>query len=256
MNDLARATAAEALRLRRTLAVTVALAAPGFAGVVALLIGSRRKNPLPEGADGWLALFESVWPLWTLMMLPLLITAITALMSQIEHQSSAFKQLYATPTARWAVYAAKLLVGTALAALASLAAATALVAVGYILRAARGEMHPLPASPPLAAISELTLAPLAASLALVALHLWIGMRFRSFAVAVSVGILGTFSALAFMGAEEGFWWPWLLPMYAMPGVRPAEDAMFTIPPTILGPLAWFVLGALGCWRVTRRDVLG
>jgi len=253
VRDLWAAMMAECLRLRRTLALTVTLAAPIFVGVIVLIIGTRRREPLAADASGWLGVFQQVWTLWALMMLPMVITAMTALAAQVEHQASAWKQLYATPTARWAVYASKLLAASALALVSSVVAALAVVGAGLALRVIRPETHPLPLSWPAGEIAQMVALPWLASLALVAGHLWVAVRFRSFAVAVSAGILGTFSALAFMGAAEGFWWPWLWPAYALPSVQPGEQAGWVLSPAVSGVLAWAALGALGCWRCVRRD---
>ena len=89
-------------KLRGSLALLVAVAAPAFPGILAmlgLLSGGR--------AASWSDSFRFMLPLWCLFLAPMVIAAFTALAAQIEHNGRGWDHLLALPIARWRIFAAK-----------------------------------------------------------------------------------------------------------------------------------------------------
>src|SRR6185295_20391962 len=72
----------------------------------------------------------------------------------------------------------------------------------------------------------------ASSLLLIAVQLWVALRFSSFVPGLVLGIAGTFFAVVATGAKEGVFMPWQMPVNIL-----AKEAWRV--PTALG------LGALG-----------
>ncbi len=108
MIALGRALNAETLKLKRTLAVWLALFAPlGIAALTVLLYVQRADDMINEKVTAWYGFVQQNAALWLLLMLPLFVTLETALLTQMEHGHQTWKQLYALPLPRWAVYAAK-----------------------------------------------------------------------------------------------------------------------------------------------------
>ena len=98
---LRRAVSAEALKLKRTLAVWMVFIAPSV--VVALnfvMWLDRGENFMLQRDSAWQALAQNVLLFWALLMLPLFVTLETALLGGVDHGSQQWKHLHALPIPR------------------------------------------------------------------------------------------------------------------------------------------------------------
>ncbi len=242
MTDFLRACSSELLKLRRTLALRLAVLMPlllvllQFSYVLRVrhLRGSLWQN-LIQGTMGW-----------SILMLPLTAALLTALLAGIEHRENNWKLLFALPVSRSAMYAAKLVIAQALLAISHLTLWAGLLAAGLLLHALFPALKYGPA-PWLELLGKLALMHLAAC-ALISIHLWTSVRARSFTVPLGLGIGAVMVSVA--GARD--WamtlYPWMLPANTTsPDRLPAALAL-----GIFGGLALSILGA---WDTTRRDVL-
>ena len=87
-----------------------------------------------------------------------------------------------------------------------------------------------------------------AALCVTALQWLIATRFRSFAVAVSVGIGGTFVAVAATSSKWGLYFPWLMPVNIL--ASEPERADLAMAYGLTGGILIYGLGIL--W-LARRD---
>ena len=255
MRDLLRALAAELLKIRRTRALLIALAAPYLVAllpfVVALSMGEtmvRRPAFAP-----WSWLVEMAFSTWTLVLFPLLLSLEAALLAAIEHRSQGFKHLFALPVLRGAVYGAKQIAMVLLTAGSLLLLLLGLVAAGLGLRALRpglGFEAPVPWSDLLVCAARV----LAASGLILAIHTWMSLRWRSFAPVLALGILATVVTVALNSGDVEVWpwFPWSLPFRAAHGFAQAarEPALLAV-----GALGGLAAAVLAGWEMTRRDVL-
>ena len=217
MSPLLRALWAERLKLRGTLAVWMCLVAPAVVvGVYVLQITfssfpASRAPATPE--EAWAAFVQATLVLWAFLMLPLLVTLQAALLAGLDHQGNQWKHLLALAPPRRVHYLAKLFALAVLVGLSQLA--------------------------------MFALLPLGGALLMVALHTWIALRWRSFAVAVGVGMGAT--VMGFLIGQSGRfgpWYPWSLPMQTLasdPAVAPqviVYSALAAAAVAVLG-LAWF-----------------
>ncbi|MFG0273759.1 MAG: ABC transporter permease, partial [Phycisphaerales bacterium] len=246
---------AEALKTRRTLAFWLALGSPAFVTVMALLAGLGSSRPLfGAGEDGWSALAQGFTGLWSVMLLPLTATAVAALLAQVEHGNHALKHVFALPTPRWAVYFAKQFGVVLLLALASAGLFVGMLVVGMALELARPSVYAFEGGAPWGSLAWSALAPLIAALGIAAIMTWVSMRIANFVAPVSIGVLATFSALFLQGWKYGFLHPFLMPMYTRARPGPEFDGVW-VDPLIASPVVFVVVAAVGCWEMTRRDVL-
>lgn len=232
MNALARALAAEALKLRGTLALWMCVVAPGLVvGIYVLQIltrfhGGAARTP-PPPIEVWEMFVQSALGLWAFLMLPLLVTLQAALLAGLEHGSQQWKHLLALPLPRGVHFLAKLLALAALVLLSHLAMAV-LLPLGGLAIAALLPAFGLSGPPPWAWLAERLALICAATTLLVALHTWIALRWRSFAVAVGVGMGATVAGfLIGQSARYGPWYPWSLPVQVLvndPAVPPQAIA--------------------------------
>lgn len=252
MIDLVRATHAEALKLRRTLALWTVVIAPvvTVAMMTANLLSRARPVHLPR--DPWTSFVtEGILFLWCILALPLHVTLQAALLSGLEHAEGTWKHLFALPIPRWTVYAAKLLAGALLLAASCVALGALSLVAGLVVGALRPEIGFPPGVPWGSVASEVGLIFLATWLML-AIQVWVSLRWSSFAVPSAVGIAATVAGLV-LGISGGapawtHYYPWLLPFQSV--VRGVQTA-----PLAVGVIGGLLVAAAGCWDVTRRDVV-
>src|SRR5690606_20585172 len=94
--SLARVLAAEAIKLRNTLALWMCLIAPAVVVLLYLMMAlSSKRAPQPADAEeAWSGWFRAVSGLWSFLMLPLFITLEAALLAGLEHANHQWKFLF------------------------------------------------------------------------------------------------------------------------------------------------------------------
>jgi ABC-2 type transport system permease protein len=221
----------EAIKLNRSLALALTLIAPALIGVYTLFNAMRLDEPREWGM--WLAGNAFIWASF---MLPMSVTALSALTAQMEHSPNSWDHLRSLPIPRWTIYAAKAVLLIVLVGLMSMAVpaaiAGALVIAGWVN----------PQSSPTGSVDVVAIASLygrvaIASLLVAALQFWTAIRYASFVPALVLGIGGTFFALVAHSAEHGIYFPWLMPVHAL-----------AIDPTRFGP-ALALGGGLGAFAL-------
>ncbi|QIG80491.1 ABC transporter permease [Stakelama tenebrarum] len=198
---LLRYLTTEILKLRRSLALLLCLAAPTCVVVLATLMALDKEEPVLLPMFGM-----STAAFWAFAMLPLTLTALSVLLAQIEHGPRAWNMLLTMPGAWPNVYLAKALVMAALiAAMTLLLFIEAWTAAGFIAMIkpvgeafAPGDLAQI--------LSKMTVAAILVAM----LQLWVALRFRSFVPPLVFGIAGTFVAIAATSAKQGIYFPWLL----------------------------------------------
>ena len=211
------ALAVEAYKLRRSLALLLAAVAPLLIAVFVFFNLLRMHKAMP-----WQMTLQSSAAIWAFFMLPMSVTALTALVAHTEHGPRAWDHLRALPLPRWHLYAAKafcvLGVVLAMSLVLALLTCSAIQAAGWWkpVVAASG-------TPDLPAYLLLLARIFLAAWLLVAVQLWIALRFASFVPALALGIGGTFFAVVATSAKNRG-----LPAVADPG-QPARVGSLTRP---------------------------
>ncbi len=249
---LRRAVSAETLKLKRTLAVWMVLIAPSV--VVALnfaMLLDRGAAYLTEADSAWQALAQNILLFWALLMLPLFITLETALLGGVDHNSQQWKHLYALPIPRWSIYAAKLIAAVSLIGASTLVLWLETIAAGLLLHGLKPEIAtggPVPAG-------EL-LQPMALTFLIawcvIAVHQFVALRWPSFTFAIGFGIAA--AVINFMIIQSDKWskyFPWSWPGYAIM----KENAAFLPVALVLGLAGGIIVGLIGMWIVSRREVV-
>jgi hypothetical protein len=232
----------ELLKLRRSLALVLALVAPGLIALFLSLSALRDEGP--RAWDVWLMQGSGIWAFF---MLPMSVTALTALMAHMEHGPQSWSHLRALPVPRWRLYAAKAIAALALVALMS--AAALILPWAALELAARLK----PAIAPTGEIAVWSHAlrmsqVFAAGVLLVAVQLWTALRFHSFVPGLTLGIGGTFFATVATSAKEGVFLPWQMPV----NVFASDPARAQLALT-LGGLGGLVVLTLAIAHLARRD---
>jgi ABC-2 type transport system permease protein len=233
----------EAIKLRRSLALLLAAVAPALVALFEFFFLLRG-----EAAQPWSAALQMSAAIWAFFMLPMSVTALTALVAQTEHGPRAWDTLRALPLPRWHLYAAKAIGVLALVAvmMALLALLTfAAIALASAIKPAIAPTGSLDATAYVALLGRIFLA----SWLLVCVQLWIALRCARFVPALATGIAGTFFAVVATSARIGMVLPWQIPVNQL-----AADPVRAHVALALGAGGGVVALLAMLWHLGRRDV--
>lgn len=251
MTPLVRALSAELLKLRRTLALWMCLIAP--ATVVVLLVlqmafsRGPASQPAPEAA--WLMFAHGVLGIWCFLMLPLFVTLQSALLAALEHGENQWKHLLSLPLPRHVHYVAKWVALVVLLLVAFVVLCLLVPIGGWALDLVQPGFG-IAGPPPWRMLLRTSAAAYAASLLIVSLHTWIALRWRSFTIAIAVGMSATVCGFLIGQSERfGHWYPWSMPLQVMAGKGQHLELV-----VLVGVAGGLVVALLGLLDFGRRDV--
>ncbi len=233
----------EASKLRRSLALLLALVAPSLIAVFVFFNLLRMEKPMP-----WSMTLQGAAAIWAFFMLPMSVTALTALVAQAEHGIRSWEHLRALPLPGWHLYAAK-----GLGVLGVVLAMSLMLAVLTPLAALLGSLLNPSAAPTgafdLGAFALMLGRVFLAAFLLIAVQLWVALRFASFVPALATGIGGTFFAVVATSAKVGVLLPWQIPVNQL-----ASDPDRALLALAIGSLGGLGVFAMMLWRLGRREV--
>lgn len=234
----------ELRKLNRSLAAVLVLAAPSLIGFFTFFALLRNKHP-----SSWENLLQASTGIWAFFMLPMSVTALTALVAQMEHGPRAWDHLRALPVARWKLYAAKAICVVVMVAVMTLL--NQLITWAAISGASA--LKPAAAPTGVVDVSKVLLLNgkiVAAALLMIAIQLWTALRFSSFVPALALGIGGTFFSVVATSAKQGVFFPWQMPMNML-----ARDAWRVETALALGGGLGLLALIAAVLHLARREVL-
>ncbi len=196
----------EARKLNRSLAALLAVAAPSLIAIFVFFNMLRGKEAQPW--DMWMV---SASAIWAFFMLPMSVTALTALVAHMEHGPRSWDHLRALPLPRWRLYAAKMVCVLAVVALMSAAVLAMTWGAVTLAAAIKPQLEPTGAFD-LAKYAGVMGRMYLAALLMISIQLWVALRFASFVPALAVGIGGTFFSVVATSAKQGVFFPWQMPV--------------------------------------------
>ena len=234
----------ECRKLNRSLAAVLAVAAPSLIAVFAFFNALRIGEPSP-----WAMWLQSASAIWAFFMLPMSVTALTALVAHMEHGPKSWDHLRALPLPRWKLYAAKAI------CVLGVVAAMSMAVLGLTWLAVQAAVLIKPALAPtgpvdLAGHAKTLAMMFGAALLLTAIQLWIALRYASFVPGLAVGIGGTFFAVVATSARVGVFLPWQMPINML-----ASDAWRVTTALGLGGGVGLLALILMILHLSRREVL-
>lgn len=234
----------EAKKLNRSLAAVLAVIAPTLIAVFTFFMLLRGTKPQPW--DMWMVSGAGIWAYF---MLPMSVTALTALVAHMEHGPRSWDHLRALPVARWTLYAAKAICVLAVVALMSAAVFVLQLAAVKLAVAIKPELAPT--GPFAAAVYLGALAKMfAAGLLMIVIQLWVALRYASFVPALAIGIGGTFFSVVVTSAKQGVYFPWQMPVNML-----ATEAWRVETALTLGGVGGLVCLIAMLVHLSRREVL-
>jgi len=234
----------EIRKLNRSLALLLTLAAPTLIAIFVFFNMLRGDEPQP-----WEMYLQSSTAIWAFFMLPMSVTALTALVAHMEHGPRAWDHLRALPIARWKLYAAKAVCVLALVAMMS--ALNMALTWGAVTLASTIKPVLVPTGLfDLGAQALLLGKVLVAAILMIAIQFWIALRFASFVPALAVGIGGTFFSVVATSAKQGVFFPWQMPINML-----ATESWRANTALALGGGMGLVVLLLAVAHLSRREVL-
>jgi len=254
MSALVKVFLAETLKLKRTIALRMVVVAPAAVVLLVLFLTSNVTTLLlNQRVELWTALTRITLIFWSILMMPLYVTLETALVAGIDHSDNQWKVLLTRPVPRWTFYVVKLFTVMLMTGTSTMLLIFGIVADGSILPKIQPDLHFAPAIPwP----DITTKAAQVASLGFLLLTIqhWVSLRWRSFTVAVAVGIVAIVVgyAMLFTTSQNSPGWaiycPWSFPMLAL-GTRSANLTGLLWINALLG----ITVSTIGSWEFSRRD---
>ncbi|MCX7514143.1 ABC transporter permease [Frateuria hangzhouensis] len=206
MNTLATALLVEHRKLRRSLALLLAASVPLLIAVFLFFNLLRGHQARPWQQD-----MQMGAAIWAFFMLPMGVTALTVLVAQVEHVPRSWDHLRALPVPRWHFFLAKAAWVLGIVALMSAGVLAGSAAALYL--AGRIEPAVAPQGPLDMGYCVLLYGRMYLSaFLLVAVQLWLALRYASFVPALAAGIGGTFFAVVASSAKVGVVLPWQVPI--------------------------------------------
>ncbi|MDH3889701.1 MAG: ABC transporter permease [candidate division Zixibacteria bacterium] len=249
MHDFTRALSAELLKARRTAALWVAILAPLLVVGIQTIVMSQIDQPTWGADNAWVWLQRSTGAMWALFVFPMLIALITTLTNAHEHNSRGWKQLFALPVNRQAVYLAKLALSCGLLLIATMVLWGSYLTAGWVMSVIKPDFG-LGAPAPMAQTLLTFVQIFSAAGLLISLHHWISARYASFAIAIGVGVAGTFIGMVQAKGLFQKLFPWKLPM----NIQSNDPDMIPIA-LLVGILGGLALAVIGSISYCRRDVV-
>ncbi len=235
----------EIRKLNRSLAVLLAVAAPSLIAIFTFFNLLRGKAPMP-----WEMWMVSGIGIWSYFMLPMSVTALTALVAHMEHGPKSWDHLRSLPLPRWRLYAAKAVV--VLAVVAVMSAATLVLTWGAVVLATTVKPNLTPTGPLAVGLHAATMGKVfLAAILMIAIQLWTALRFASFVPALVVGIGGTFFSVVATSARAGVFFPWQMPV----NMLVSTQAWRVNTALGLGCGLGLIVLALAVAHLARREVL-
>jgi lantibiotic transport system permease protein len=212
MKTVVHVLQAENLKLRRTLALWLAVIAP--LSVTLLQFGIFSQNGpgyLRADVAPWMWICQSNLVLWSLIMLPLFVTLEIALLANMEHANRTWKKLFALPVPRWMTIAAKQFTALKLIALSMVMLWAFTLLMGFALQAVDPGFG-LTGAPPWASLLGYSALVFLASWLMIAINTWVALRWQNFVVASAFGIIATVAGMVVIHSDLlGPFYPWAIP---------------------------------------------
>jgi lantibiotic transport system permease protein len=243
----------EAMKLRGSAPVRLAIAAPALLFVLGLLtMFGRRHINQTDPARLWNDLLSFNWVMWLGLFLPALIGFEAICLANLEHAGRHWKHLLALPIPRWSVFSVKMAACAILLA-GSFAIFIVTSVVGVLIFSRYRDLN-LAGSIPWFEILSTSARGYLACWLLIVIHTWLSVRFPGFAMAAGIGFAGLLFGYFLIGASNeffGWWYPWTLPVNVRP--QGLYAAKWTLAPALFGGLAGLMLAPLACWDLGRRQ---
>lgn len=180
-------------------------------------------NFLPKvGVHPWHNFLLLYYEATAFMLLPLFVIIIAALLCYVEHRYGMWKHLLITSISRVAIYFSKLLFAYLFIAASHLYFIVLMLISAAVLAVFRPELKLLKQEPDFMLLITLAVKTLLSIAGMLSLQFWISIRFRSFIVALGIGVIGFVICSLLLEWPYIIYLPYAYPMLYLQGVEEAS----------------------------------
>ncbi|MED3571170.1 ABC transporter permease [Cytobacillus praedii] len=165
------------------------------------------------------------------------LTLIASMISNIEHQTNAWKQLLALPVSKLRVFTGKFLLTALLLFVSSTFLLLGIIVLGFFLK--------FGTDVPLLSLLKMAYFPYLAAMPFIALQIWLSITMKNQAIPLVIGIVGTI--LSLMSFRFPDWMPWKWPSLT----NGWNDPLYSVTFGLVCGLAIYLIGLLD---FARKDV--
>lgn len=206
-----RAFFAELLKVKRTWAFTLSVAAPLSCSLFIFFVSMRLQKG--QWNDVWINYLRGVTFSWLLLMTPLYVALLQALLASTDHNAGTWKLLLSQPISRAPLYIAKVSMGTTLAALSTAVLALSGLSLGFLLRKVRPDLGSYRQGVEVGHFVKMLALAFVALWLVMAIHSWLSARTGNFALSLGVAVFAEVAdVLGFRQESFQKYWPWLYPI--------------------------------------------
>jgi hypothetical protein len=248
-----RAISVELLKLKRTLALRLAIGAPLAVVVLNFVLYSQRRTA-GDGLSPLIGFAQINLTMWTIVVLPMYAALAAALVAAVEHQGDLWKHLFALPVSRRSIFAAKWIAAAGLVLVSSLVLAAAICLAAEILRMMKPEWRG--ASLPAALVMIRAFQTCCAAGLLLSMQLWVSLRWRGFIAGLALAVVALLILLggvarSGLGTIAVYLYPWALPPTAMARMWEVHADRALV--AAWGVIGGAIVAVIGSWHLARRD---
>jgi hypothetical protein len=243
---------AEALKLKRSLALVAAFLIPLFPSFInfasTLRSGVGRPIEGMEDLTRWALYGVYANKFWTIFALPFIVAILSALLANVDHKPRVWKTILALSYPRGAVFASKWFALAGITLLSSLTFALYNLLSGVIIHFIRPELGLDFPAPVMDIVTKAFIGWLLAMF-MISIHQWISLRWSSFLASVVVGFAASVSNIFLISSylyNKAALSPWAMPVMVY------EDYSLTLIISLIGAALVYLFARR---EFVRRDVL-
>lgn len=240
----------ESTKQKKTLAFWGTILAPLFVASVNFLIFFSHPELLTkQGTDPWIKLIGNATNIYTILMLPLLITLIAFIVNNVEHRANGWKHMFALPVSRGGVYSGKIVVAAGLLFLSLVIFNLLLILSGKLLASIHPEIK-FGQFTLTGAVILTGLKVFLASFLILMIQFVISVNSANFIVSIGTGVIGTIGTSMLLSWKHSNWIPYALPMWASQGLYNSDYSIINAVTlySLGGGLLIFIAGLITIYR--------
>ncbi|HMQ59899.1 MAG TPA: ABC transporter permease [Flavilitoribacter sp.] len=215
ISEFSRSVTAEIYKLKRTPILWISIIGGMTSAIIVFLMFLILIDEFVNfNQTPWAEYYQICHGLLTNFLLVPYIVLASSTIIQAEHNSNAWKYLYALPLNKSSVYFSKMLVTIALIAMALAIFWVASLMGGYIIGYFRPEYEFLDYSAAPFRWLSVIFHTFIASLGVAALQYWFNIRWKNYIIPISIGLLGFIFAVLVVGEDRiALYFPYCYPMH-------------------------------------------
>jgi len=234
----------EITKQKKTLALWGTILAPLFVVFVNFVIFFSHPELLAkQDTNPWLKIAGNAINIYTILMLPLLITLVAFIVNNVEHKANGWKHLFALPVSRTTVYTSKVIITVAMVFLSLIIFDVFIILSGKLLSVLNPEIN----FGNFAMNNEIIITSIKvflASLLIITIQFLISINSKNFLVSIGIGVAGTIGTSMLLSWQHSDLIPYALPMLASQGLYKMDLSFFkgVIFYSLIGSIVVFTAG--------------